>query len=115
MGRYVNNIVICDVLNIGWLPIRERRDFHILKLVYKALFSSIWPWYVALAKGEHTRTLCSSIATRLVVPLEKDTFQDAAANLFNALPPELHMCDDFKLYCKGIRTYLLSKYVVDKP
>ena len=33
----------------------------------------------------------------------------------NALPPELRMCDDFKLYCRGVRTYLLSEYVVDKP
>jgi hypothetical protein len=28
--------------------IRERRDFHILKLVYKALFSSTWPSYSML-------------------------------------------------------------------
>ena len=29
--------------SLGWLPITERRDFHLLKLAHKALYSSNWP------------------------------------------------------------------------
>jgi hypothetical protein len=37
-GRYVNSIE--SILKLGWLPMRERRDWHILKAAHKALYSS---------------------------------------------------------------------------
>ena len=37
LNRYVNDIN--DIVKIGWLPVRQRRDFHVLKLVHKALHS----------------------------------------------------------------------------
>ena len=32
-----------DILSLGWLPIPERKDFHLLKLAHKALYSPDWP------------------------------------------------------------------------
>ncbi len=37
-----------DVLKLGWLTVRERRDFHLLKQVHKALYSDHWPSYLKL-------------------------------------------------------------------
>ena len=44
--RYVNNIN--DIVKIGWLPVRQQRDFHVFKLVHQALHSPSWPSYVPL-------------------------------------------------------------------
>ena len=32
LNRYVNDIN--DIVKTGWLPVRQRRDFHVLKLVH---------------------------------------------------------------------------------
>ena len=33
-GRYIREI--SDILKLGCLPMKEKRDFHLLKLVYEA-------------------------------------------------------------------------------
>jgi len=43
-GRYVNNIG--DILKLNWLPVKERRDFNLLKLTFKALYFIQWPTYL---------------------------------------------------------------------
>ena len=43
-GRYVNDV--SKIRRMGWLPVKEGRDFHLLNLVHKALYSPNWPIYV---------------------------------------------------------------------
>ena len=52
-GCYVKDIN--DALIIGWLPVKERRDFHLLKLVFKVLYSDAWPSYLKINEVVHTR------------------------------------------------------------
>ena len=70
LNRYVNDIN--DIVKIGWLPVRQRRDFHVRKLVYQALYSPSWPSYVPLDTVKHLRSLRSGAATRLIIPMERD-------------------------------------------
>ena len=100
LSRYVNDIN--DIVKIGWLPVRQQRDFHVLKLVHKALHSPSWPSYIPLDTVKHLRSLWSGAATRLIILLERGTFQDSAAKLFNVLP------------ANTIETVVLSKYTVGK-
>ena len=72
LNRYVNDIN--DIVKIGWLPVRQRRDFHVLKLVHQALYSPSWPSYVPLDTVKHLRSLRSGAATRLIIPMETGTF-----------------------------------------
>ena len=44
LSRYVNDVN--DIVKIGCLAVRQQRDFHVLKLVPKALHSPSWPSYV---------------------------------------------------------------------
>ncbi len=37
-----------DVIKLGWLPVRQRRDWHFLKAVHKALHQVTWPTYLRL-------------------------------------------------------------------
>ena len=100
LSRYVNDIN--DIVKIGWLPVRQQRDFRVLKLVHKALHSPSWPSYIPLDTVKHLRSLWSGAATRLIIQLERGTFQDSAAKLFNVLPANV------------IETVVLSKYTVGK-
>ena len=92
----MNNV--SRIRQIGCLPVKERRYFHLLNLVHKALYRPNWPTYVQLVKVQRKRALHSSQATRLQIPLEKGTFQDAIATHFKALPAKLRQCTAFKLY-----------------
>ena len=100
LSRHVNDIN--DIVKIGWLPVRQQRDFHVLKLVHKALHSPSWPSYIPLNTVKHLRSLWSGAATRLIILLERGTFQDSAAKLLNVLPADI------------IETVVLSKYTVGK-
>ena len=62
LSRYVNNIN--DIIEIGCLPVRQRRDFHVLKLVHQALHSLSWPSYVPLDTFKHLGSLRLGAATR---------------------------------------------------
>ena len=103
LSRYVN--YISDIVKIGWLQVRQRSDFHLLKLVHKALHSPSWPSYVPLDTVKHLRSLRSAAATKL---MEKDTLQGSAAKLFNVLLANIRNCRDFKVLCREVNAYLLS-------
>jgi hypothetical protein len=81
---------VADVINIGWLPIKERRDWHMLKMAHKAL-----------------RVLRASAAMKIQVPLESGTFQDTASQLFNALPAELRNCEHFGHFSRQCKDFLM--------
>jgi hypothetical protein len=78
-----------DILSLGWLPVVERRDFHLAKLVFKAIHSSDWPSYLKLDEYEPSRPLRSSSSRRLVVPRVSGTFQGEATRVFNDLPEDI--------------------------
>ena len=40
-GRNVNNID--SILKLGWLPMKEHREWHFLKAAHKAIYSLDWP------------------------------------------------------------------------
>ena len=57
-ASYVTGCYVKDINNaliIGWLPVKERRDFHLLKLVFKVLYSDAWPSYLKINEVVHTR------------------------------------------------------------
>ena len=42
--------------------------------------------------------------------MERGTFQDSAAKLFNVLPANIRNCSDFKVYCREVTaTNVLSR------
>ena len=73
---------------------RERRDWHLLKAVHKALYSNTWPQSLRLEKVKHKRTLRSSSHINLVTPLTPNK------TVFNSLPTEVKSCVDPKSFSK---------------
>ena len=97
-GRYVNNID--SILKLGWLPLKERREWHVPKAAHKAIYSHDWPRNLQLEQVRHARNLRSSSTINLVIPHASDTFQYSAAALFNSLPSSVKYCDNFKSFSK---------------
>ena len=108
LSRYVNGIN--DIVKIGWLPVRQQRDFHVLKLVHKALHSPSWRSCIPLDTVKHLWSLWSGAATRLISPMERGAFQDSAAKLFLKCPSGKYNrnCSAFKVYCREVNAYLLN-------
>ena len=83
-GCNVNNSD--SLLKLGWLPMKEGREWHVLKAAHKAIYSHDWPRNLQLEQVKHARNLRSSSTINLVIPYASDSFQYSAAALFNSLP-----------------------------
>ena len=60
-----------------------------------------------ISKPSHDRHECSNY--RLTIPMERGTFQDSAAKLFNVLPANIRNCSDFKVYCREVNANLVPR------
>ena len=104
-GNYVNDNY--TIYKLGWIPIKQQRQYNQLKLVHKAIYNAEWP-SLSLDIVQNARCLRSSNAIRLVTPLEKGTFQVTSANLFNELPPSIRQCKDFTTFVRFLKIHLDS-------
>ena len=43
-----------DIIPLGWLSIPERRDYNLLNLAHKALYSAVWPAYLHVSAATYT-------------------------------------------------------------
>ena len=48
-GQYANEN---DLHTLNWLPMSKRRDFIVLRLVFKVLHNKNWPSYLALENAK---------------------------------------------------------------
>ena len=106
-GRYINNIG--DIIFKAKLAsCGRKKGFNLLKLTFKALHfqQSLCPTYLNLQRVSIVRELRSLGCIRLQVPLEKGTFQDTTASIFNNLPKELKICDNFNLFTSRLFKFL---------
>ena len=106
LGHYVR---MPDLIKLGWMPIKERRENHLLNTVFKALHCDDWPSYLKLDIHNPTRTLRSSRETTLKVPLETGTCQDSASNVFNSLPHAARNSVVFSDFKTQVKKYLINR------
>jgi len=98
-----------DVIRLGWLPVKERTEFHLLRTTHRALYDTHWPSYLTLERRQTTRNLRSSAMPQLVVPLETGTFQDSASRLFNSLPNDIKLETNAKTFVRKVFEFLKTK------
>ena len=72
-------------------------------------FSPDWPGYLRLKQFKHNRTLRSSAAMQLEIPLVSHIYQDQAAKSFNILPEHVRNCIDFNQFSKMTFKLLMKK------
>ena len=86
LGRYAKEK---DVITLGWLPMKERRDWHLMKLSFKYVNDQQKPKYIDISLRENTRNLRSSSAPLIASSRTSNAFRNDAAELFNKLPAEI--------------------------
>ena len=105
------------LIQLHWLPIRERIDFKILCLVYKCL-NNLAPSYLASRINIKTftrNTRASKKGKTLEVPqVKKSTFAARAfsvygPNLWNTLPPYLQESSSINTFKKYLKTELFRR------
>lgn len=76
-GSFVTGHIkgIADIVKIGRLPIKQRREYILLKLVFKVYYLPTWSSYLKLEVFPVVRTLRSNSAKRLVFLKRKALFK----------------------------------------
>ena len=62
VGKYAS---LEDGLSLKWLPIKEQREWNMLKIGHKALYNTSWPHYLRLNVYKPSRVLRSSNSVQL--------------------------------------------------
>lgn len=104
------------VVELHWLPMRERIDYKIILLTYKTL-NGLCPQYMSGLLEETTtdRHLRSSRLSTLSIPkfrterYGRGRFGVAAPMLWNSLPIDLKNCANVSTFKKQLKTYLFRK------
>ena len=78
-----------DVITLGWLPMKERIDWHLMKLSFKYFDDQQKPKYIDKWLRENTRNLRSSSAPLIASSRTSNAFRNDAAELYNKLPAEI--------------------------
>ena len=98
-----------DVTSLRWLPVHERICSSLANLAHKALHDPSWPDYLQLANvtpGE--RTLRSNHSTQGNVDVNSafsGSFVECAGSCFNALPLNVKLIDDHKIFKRKCFNY----------
>ena len=107
LGRFVSSEDILTKLK--WLPVKEQREWNLLKATHKALHNPYWPSYLKLNVFQHERCLRSSKSIQLERSLINNTLQDQTASLFNKLPSSVRCCQDYSTFCKDTRNIIFKR------
>ena len=106
-GRYANAE---NVLALNWLPVKERIEFNIAKLTYKAIYFKNWPSYLLVREVRRVRVLRSNNdGKKLEIPKINNTVEHSAALIFNSFPQDIRDCTTYHEYVKKTRTVLMER------
>lgn len=112
-GRYEHITPIMKDLH--WLPVKQRIEFKVLILTYKALNGLAPPYVCELIHPYHpTRALRSADTNLLSVPRVKlktfghRSFHHASPTLWNQLPVELRKSSTLLIFKKRLKTHLFN-------
>jgi len=110
-ASFVNNryAKMADVIGLGWLPVKERTEMHLLRTTHRALYDTHWPSYLTLQRRQIAMNLRSCATPQLVVPFETGTFQDSASRLFNSLPNNIKLETNAKTFARKVFKFLKTK------
>ena len=102
---------------LKWLPIRLRRNTHILHLLYSVLFNPSTPPYLKkqfmFLHDTHLRSLRSDNNLLLEIPLHSssyftNSFTIKAARLWNSLPIDIRRAKSIHIFKKKLKNHYFN-------
>ena len=99
-----------DVIDLKWLPVKERIEFNIAKLAFKAINFDNWPSYLTVKIKQHTRVLHSNDNGRMLEILRiNNTFGHSASIIFNSLPQNIRDDIFYSNFVNQVRTVFMER------
>ena len=121
IGKYSH--ITPALYDLHWLPIHARIHFKILLLAFKVIHGQAPAYLSSLmsVKSKSHYSLRSNCSTLLKPPTGKmlatlggRSFQAAAPQLWNALPPSLRDAASVDTFKKNLKTFLFRKAYADR-
>ncbi|XP_057296305.1 uncharacterized protein LOC130625270 [Hydractinia symbiolongicarpus] len=107
-----------DILNLKWLPSKERINLNMLKLAHKSLHETEFPTYLKgleMKKTERTTRSSERCVSEFKVNASDKTFIGRSGRQLNDLPTSLRKEVVYKKFVYGAKCYLsdraLAKYI----
>ena len=105
----------CILKQLHWLPVKQRIEFKILLITFKALQGTA-PSYLQCLLQQYvpSRSLRSESANLLIVPkthrkLGTQSFAYAAPTLWNQLPADLRKKNSLSTFKTALKTHLFKQ------
>ena len=94
-----------DVINLKWLPMRERSHYSIAKLAWKSVNKNDWPKFLPMEKDAIVRQRPSRHEIIGGTKLNQSSnvncsFEFESSNIFNDLPMTCRNLVNYKEFCK---------------
>ncbi len=106
-----------ELINLHWLPIRQRIDFKVLVLVFKSIHHQA-PVYISNLLTDHTsnrklRSTSSAAPTFFVPRTQCHTFADRsfscyAPRIWNSLPDHIKLANSLDIFKTLLKTHLFN-------
>ena len=93
LDRYAT---VIDVIQLNWLPVKEKLQFITAKLVHKALYKEAFLDYLKLELTSNIRTLRLNTETRITPFGHKNSFTYRGPTIFNVLLENIKKLDSEK-------------------
>ena len=104
-----------DVVNLKWLPVRERISLSLAKLAHKALHNSSWPSYLKVTKlTPRGRNLRSDMENELNIDISRSfegSFAHQAGKTFNELPFNIKNIEQYEQFTTKCSAYYFDKAI----
>ena len=100
-----------DVIDLKLLPVKERIEFNIAKLAFKAINFDNWPSYLTVKIKQQTRVLRSNDNGRMLeIPRINNTFEHSASIIFNSLPQNIRDNDiSYSSFVNQVTTVFMER------
>lgn len=99
-----------DLIQLGWLPMKQQIDFSIMKLAHKSIHNESFPSYLKGFEAKiSTRATRSQLDNKLDTKVSEKLFVGKASRLLNELPEPLRMEADHSIFCSSLKKLLLDR------
>lgn len=111
-GRHANEQ---DVINLKWLPVKERISLSLVKLAHKALHDVSWPSYLKVTKmTSRGRNLRSETENELNIDTHgcfEGSFAHQAGKTYNELPFNIKNINEYNKFSTKCLNYYFDKAI----
>ena len=99
-----------DLIQLGWLPMKQQVEFNIMKLAHKSIHNEYFPSYLKGFETKiSTRATRSQLDNKLDTKVSEKLFVGKASRLLNELPEQLRMEVEHSVFCSSLKKILLDR------